>query len=156
MNSADDTGPLPSPSIPVAGRMLRICLDGEQPLVEAARRSADPDREAWWRGTLDAVGSGREEPLPALRAAGNDLALLERWKEAAKRWSRRRDPADAPVRGTAVYLLATALALGEHGRSLSSRPASELVPAWLDLAEAAPPPWHEVLARAALILEARG
>jgi len=149
----DDTRSLASPPLLVADRMLRICLGGEQPLVEAARRSAGSVGEVWWTRTIEAVAGAGRDPLPPLVPGEADPALIERWKEAAKRWSIRSDPPDAPVRGTAVYLLATALALCDHGRMISSRPGSELVPAWLDLAGAAPAPWAEVLARAALLLE---
>ena len=144
------------PPVPVTGTMLRICLGPEAPMVRAACHVLSSNGPTWWDTTVRSVGDAewvQGAPLPILVPGETSLVVLDRWKEAAKEWTLRDLPEDARIRGTLVYLVVTALAVRDHGRSISSRPAEELIPAWLDLAEAAPPPWDAVLARAALILE---
>ena len=130
-----------------------MCLGGEAPLVESARNALEAGGDAWWRETLALVG---RDALPGTPEPGDPrsrLSDLLAWKEAGKDWTLRRDPPDAAVRGTMVYLVTTALAVCDHQRTISTRPSRELVPAWLDLAEVAPEPLAWILARAALRLD---
>ncbi len=148
LDDRDDT-----PSYRATNQMLRICLGGEAPMVAATCRALETTGVAWWDEALRMVGCvSVVETLPSIVPGRVDLSTLQRWKEAGKTWTLRADPTDAPIRGTLIYLIATAIAVRDHETSISSRPPEELIPAWLDLAEVAPEPWKTALAQAALKL----
>lgn len=150
MNASSSNG-LGHPSVARTHSLLGICLGDSAPLVDAVCRDSAQGGAAWWDETLTVVGAECSGPLPD-RGRASSLLELEEWKDAAKRWTLLREPRDAAVRGAAVYLLVTALAVHDTGTSISSRPAHELVAAWLDLAEVTPEPWAQMFARAALAL----
>ncbi len=133
--------------------LLRLALEGRsRPVDDLIERLGNPDGPKWLVAIIDASplwsygvlvqqlveGQGTREQLVAI-------------KEESKRMVRRAEDRDSRLRAMWVYFATIAAALARYGSLISSRNRSELDAILLDLAEAAPPPWSQLLSSAILV-----
>lgn len=135
------------------GGLLALGLTGfRRPVDEIVARLREDGARDWLAASLEAGPARRfgrvEEILLEGRAS---LTLLLQIKEESKRLYRASGPdAEARLSGLATYLIVLASAFVNRAARIAGATADELRAAWLALAPAAPEPWDDLLARAAL------
>lgn len=159
MTGAHRSVPRTGDSDPTGERLSRLLALGirgpGRPLDALLSRLSEPDASDWLRAAIETGPLGtlgpRAEGLYEGRATVEELAAV---KEECKALLRASDCEESRLVSMLSYFLAVAAALVHHDTLISSRSRLELEPLLLDLAEVAPSPWPELLARAALAARA--
>ena len=146
---AGDGSPL---ALSTASKLMRLGISrSRRPVDDLIDRLRQPDAAAWLDTAL------RSGPIPddgapaALLVEGAaTTGDLEAIKERSKALLRTAGAGSQRLPGIAGYFLSIAAALRHHGVLITARSRDELDPVLLDLAEAAPAPYGEMLSAATL------
>ncbi|MEQ8766796.1 MAG: hypothetical protein RL885_22980 [Planctomycetota bacterium] len=131
-------------------RLLRLGLEKEEgPARGLIQRLSGPKGAARFRELIHRPPFDLSVTTGLLDGS-LDLPALDRLKEKDKVLFSSGDDSELRLTGMAAYFLAIAGALAHHGQNICSRPREEVDRLMLDLAEVAPEPWSELLARAAM------
>ncbi|MEQ8850759.1 MAG: hypothetical protein RIB32_03140 [Phycisphaerales bacterium] len=139
-----------------ASRLLPIGLSQPAgPVAEVIDRLRGADGDAWLRLTLER-GPVRDAGVEPRRLLDPDVTVadLERVKDASKRVMGRAETKNDVLSATLAYFLAIAAALTHHGRLITSQRRDLVDDALIDLADAAPEPWSDLLQSAAMATDA--
>jgi|GEM_PF-1216227 len=138
---------------PQAKRLLAMALTKRRPVDRLIDRIAASDGHGWMRTALALPTFTRAGDLAsALVQGGWTTERMNQFKNECKQLTGASQDERSRLAGMLGYYLTVAAALVHTGRNLSSQPKIELEAVLLDLAEAAPQPWSDLLARAALTL----
>ena len=132
-------------------RLLRVGLaPGARPVDELIARLRREDGAAWFTRAIDSSPASACGPATARLLEGKaTLEELRGVKEASKALLHQACDREPRLRCFVSYFLSVAAALVHHCTRITSR-GDDLEGIFLDLAEAAPAPWADFLARAAL------
>ncbi|MBG83348.1 MAG: hypothetical protein CMJ40_02245 [Phycisphaerae bacterium] len=114
------------------------------PADALAIKLADPEGRKWG---LQVLGSPPIDGLTSedLLDKPTDLEMLRQLHRHGKRTFHDSVPGDEQHEGMLWYLVAIALAIGDHDEMLSSQPKKEVVEAILVVADTLPSPWCDRL-----------
>jgi len=140
-------------SEPQAKRLLMLALTKRRPVDRLIDRISASDGHGWMRTILSLPAFTRAGDLTqGLVQGGWTADRLGQFKNECKQMTGANQDERSRLAGMLGYYLAVAAGLAHSGRNLSSQPQAELEAVLLDLAEAAPLPWSDLLARGALKL----
>lgn len=138
---------------PQAKRLLALALTKRRPVDRLIDRLSASDGHGWMRTVLMLPTFTRAGDLTSGLVNGTwSIDRLNQFKNECKQLTGASNDERSRLAGMLGYYLAVATGLASGGRNLSSQPQAELEAVLLDLAEAAPQPWSDLLARAALKL----
>ncbi len=155
MNAADTNIPAGEGSplaLNTASKLMRLGISrSRRPVDDLIDRLREPDAAEWLDTAL------RSGPIPddgapvALLVEGTATAEdLVSLTERSKALLRTAGAGSQRLPGVAGYFLSIAAALRHHGVLITDRSRDELDPVLLDLAEAAPAPYGDMLSAATL------
>ncbi|MHC4319971.1 MAG: hypothetical protein ACYTF4_15880 [Planctomycetota bacterium] len=134
-----------------AVHLLEVGVTGPLRSVDrVVERLQHRDSEKWFKHALTVAAqiTGHDVArLPEDAPSPDDLVLM---KDRAKAARADAPTVDLALCATLTYLVCLGAALAHHGRRITSRPRAELDRVFVDLADAVPPPWQEMLLKAAL------
>lgn len=157
--SADEAGP-PQRSLPRLTtvevlHLLEMGVTGPiRPVDRVIARLHQADAEDWLAHALIVAARLTGHEVGRLPEDRPTLEQLRTIKERAKEAAVAATSPGEILSATFAYLACVGAALAHHGRNISSRPPMELHHILVDLADAAPPRWRDMLLEAALRIDA--
>ncbi len=145
-------GDRPSLALSTASKLMRLGFSRpRRPVDDLIDRLRQPDAAAWMDEALRSGPIADDGAPVALLVEGTataeDLAVI---KERSKTLLHTSGTGSQRLAGVAGYFLSIAAALRHHGVLITARSRDEVDPVLLDLAEAAPAPYGDMLSAATL------
>ena len=134
-----------------AVHLLEVGVTGPlRPVDRVIQRLHEPDSEEWFAHALAVAADITGREVSRLPEEAPSLDDLVRMKERAKETSADASSLDLALCAIFTYLACVGAALAHHGRNITSRPSAELDRILVDLADAVPPRWRQMLLKAVL------
>ena len=140
-----------TPDRDATSRLLDLCLPEERrPVDDLIDRLRAPDGASWIGAAIATLARDDEPVDESIVEVPRDMPRLVAIKNTGSRLAGNRVDPEVRMTGIAIYFIAVAAALVHHRELISSRDREEIDGILVDLGDAMPEPWGDLMSRAAM------